>query len=281
MTPTPARYIGDLTPVEIQPEHWYDPGGGGWRTYRRWRGFKPDLLNILLAFASINPVTRFVPLQMDYYEMSVEFAGFVTTGGGVPSPDQQVITLWGCTANLDGRSGWQFPSVAAEMAKITDPEKRARLKGDFEALARGEGITYSADDPKKVAKPLSWSDISSRLKAYGMDSTVMTGLMNAFGRGADSYRAKAPVIRKSMIFPPAANVKVDFSSAGDIWKPGTLLAREPQLEARIRAAVVATPNVFWEVGSVEYEQEATDRCRLQMEYTLVEAWEEFYYGKAL
>ena len=271
--------IGKTAAIELPIQYRPDPNGG-WRTIRRFRGTYKSLLNLMVVLAAGGGLCNLDHESMEYYLLTADIPGLIANGGTIPNPNSLVTTVWGVDNNLDSRDVFQSPLVATEMLKVTDVGERAQLKADFEAVTRGEAFTFSFTDPLHRPKPLIYSDVQARMKAKGMNLTVMDALMGAMARGATQYRWNFPVIRKRLIYPPSANVTIDFSPTNQIWTPNTLLAKEPTMPKRYQNAVRATKG-FWAVGATVDDQEAQDRCQFTVEYQLIDLWEEFFYGKAL
>lgn len=272
--------IGSQTYAEISPE--YSRGAdGAWFTTRRWRGLRADLLDIA---DSVGGEASLTEEAFPWFILSVRFQG-QQTGDSLPPPNAQVTTLYTLDAPQRIDPIWQLPEVRAELEKITDRDKRARLKSDFEALARGENFRAGADaNGASTLTPITSTGVIADIKREfpAVSRDVLTTLFGELARGVDSFIWDDVVITKQTVAPNASSVRATYNRRNRVLKTATLLRTCPDMPAimaqNIRAQLATG---FWRVSSPRIEQVDNATSRLTETFSYSDTYSTAIYGAAL
>ena len=261
----------------------------GQSTTRRWRGLYSELL---AAAASIGGTSQRMEQEDDvWWVLHATFAGWPDSAENptYPTPDSQVVTLWGLQTSRLAKSIWDFPAVKRQMDRLAQAgtdgnlEGIARFRSDLMALARGESYTVNASETAQHGKAANTQTVkltlSGILEALGgiVDAAVIRRLFRSLARGVESYALDHYVLRKRAVCPNGANVAPAFADTNRAFRTATLLATEtiPDLIRR------NLPTGYWFKGAPLTEQTDANRYEVVQEWTFADEYDDFLYGDPL
>lgn len=265
-----------------------------WTTTFRYIGLFDDLKALVLTKTGYIE-TRIQEYQFPWYTLEITYSGISTQASQPsPSPDSQIVTLYSLIPGYEQRSLWLLPKVVAEMQKIADPQMRARIKADIEALAAGvltvnkvnPSTSVSASSNPVSVVALNWAYIAAEITAAklvpgaaAVDQTVLQGLVFELGRGVDQYRVDTIVFSRKQLVPPGASTLANYSIMNRPMTTNSLIAFCQGIPSLIlRNLQVSFSSGFWFAGAPDVQQIDANRIQVDQQWVYGDTYSTFIYG---
>lgn len=284
-------YTGSTGARELTPR--YEKRTGTWRTIRRWRGLKAEVLAIA---DSLSDPDATATQEDDVWWLLESSSPSRPDDPDSPAPslDSQIVTLWSLQASRLSKSIWTLPKVAATFDAIaagitkndvTGIERAARFRADLITLAKGEEIKVSVD-PKashdqevsaKVIK-ITWDGLLRAMGSWGVNLDLIRDLFLDLYKGVDSYPVDAFVLKKRSVAPNGANLRPAYTNTNRAISTATLLSDEPSISSTLRTGL---PDGYWFKAAPIVDETDPNRFEVVQEWTHADDFSRFIYGNPL
>ena len=265
-----------------------------WTTTFKYIGLFDDLKALVLTKAGYIE-TRIQEYQWPWHTLEITYTGISSQAGSAPpTPDSQIVTLYSLIPGYEQRSLWLLPKVVVEMQKISDPQLRARIKADIEALAAGvltvnkvnPSTSVNASSAPVSVVALNWAYIAAEIAsaklvpgAGAIDQTVLQGLTFELGRGVDQYRVDTIVFSRKQLVPPGASTLANYSIMNRPMTTNSLIAFCPGIPSLIlRNLQTAFATGFWFAGAPDVQQIDASRIQVDQQWVYGDTYSTFIYG---
>lgn len=185
---------------------------------RRYRGGFTEVKDAYDSARIAGLRARMDPIGNGYWSLVVVYAGGTATG-----PSEILSEKWTMEGSDLEKSIWELPKVYAELIKITDVSALARVRAYIESFVSGE---YIVQDQDGVDIVLTESKITDITNAYGVNSAIITGLIQSLSRGTEAKPVSSFVLRHTMIVPANSVLKPGYTNLGRMIGTGTLISTE-------------------------------------------------------
>lgn len=284
-------YTGSTGARELTPR--YEKRTGTWRTIRRWRGLKNELLTIA---DSLSDPEATVAQEDDVWWVLETSSPSRPDDPDSPAPslDSQIVTLWSLQASRLSKSIWTLAKVAAAFDSIaagpvsngvSGLERAARFRADLLALARGDDVRVAGDPKAKheedtAAKTtkLTFDGLIEVMATWNVDLDLVRNLFIELYKGVESYPVDAFILKKRSVAPNGANLKPAYDNTNRAISTETLLSQEPGISATLRTGL---PEGYWFKGAPVVDETDPNRYEVVQEWTHADDFSRFIYGSAL
>lgn len=262
---------GTLGPIELPSIEGWDPRTGGSIT-RRFKGDQTLVRALALTHKAAGARIELMPPEEGgYSELRATYGASDTQPPGEPLAD-----VWTLLGNDLEKDLWTHPKIRAEIAKATNPEDLAQIKGEIEMLVKGEGeVTHSDGEVYALTFDHIYAIHIDPL-GPGMVEATWRAFVGALSRGETSYVVSQWVLRHSLVVAANTSIKPTITNIDKVYTTAGLQSAEA-IPATIKFDL---PTGQWLKKAPTVEQESADKWRITQEWWFAEEWDSWTYDMA-